>query len=116
LCASAWGEYAAWALAQQYLLQAFVLRRFRQAGLPQTRACAMAAGLFSLLHAPNWLLVGLTAGMGTLWCRLFLRRPNILTLGLSHVTLSLLVYYAWPVSWLGNLTIGPMYLRWAGMQ
>jgi len=108
------GEYAAFALAQQYLLQTFVLRRFRQAGLPASHACVLAACLFAMLHAPNWPLVALTAGMGVVWCALFLRRPNLLTLALSHVALSLTAYYALPVSWLGNLTVGPMYLRWMG--
>ncbi|HOF17382.1 MAG TPA: hypothetical protein PK082_00605 [Phycisphaerae bacterium] len=107
------GKYAVWGLVQQYLLQSFALRRMRQARLPAAWACASAAGLFAFLHAPNWMLVGLTAAMGMVWCALFLRRANLLPLGLAHALLAMLVYYAWPESWHAGLTIGPMYLQQA---
>ncbi len=104
------GLYLGWGLAQQYLLQAFALRRFMQAGLPAAAAVVLAAGLFGLLHAPNWLLVAVTTGAGLVWCRLFLRRPNILTLGLSHAALAVLLYHVWYVP-ICRLMIGPMYLE-----
>jgi len=100
------GLYLAWGPVQQYLLQAFGLRRLRQAGLPAPAAVVLAAGLFAWLHAPNWPLVGLTAGAGAIWCVLFLRRPNLITLGLAHAVLAVAVYYAWPQAWLSGLAIG----------
>lgn len=103
------GLYLLWGPVQQYLLQAFALRRLRQAGLPVRAAIVAAAGLFALVHLPNWPLVALTAGAGVVWCALFLRHPNLLALGLAHAVLAILLYHAWPVEWLDGLAIGRMY-------
>ena len=43
------GLYLAWGPVQQYLLQAFGLRRLLQAGLPVWEAVVLAAGLFAWL-------------------------------------------------------------------
>jgi len=104
------GGYLSWGLAQQYLLQSFALRRLMQAGLPAVPAAVLAAGAFAMVHAPNWILVGLTGGAGLVWCAIFLRRPNILTLALAHGALAVLLFHAWPTRWLQNLTIGPFYI------
>ncbi|MFP4054165.1 MAG: type II CAAX prenyl endopeptidase Rce1 family protein [Phycisphaerae bacterium] len=105
------GQYVAWGIMQQYLLQAFGLRRFRQAGLPAAAAVVASAGVFALVHAPNWPLVGLTFGAGLAWCVLFIRRPNLFTLGLAHAVLAVWVYHALPDEWLQRLTIGNQYLH-----
>ena len=105
------GEFIGVAVIQQYFLQAFVLRRLRQALLPAPAAVAAAAVLFGLVHAPNWVLVGLTAAAGVVWCVLFLRCANILTLSLSHGLLALLVYCAWPRTWHLGMVIGPSFVR-----
>lgn len=105
------GLYVAWGLLQQYLLQAFALRRLLQARLPAVVAVPLAAGLFAAVHAPNWPLVAVTAGSGVIWCVLFLRRPNLLPLGLAHAALAVLVYHAWPRDWHYGLAIGPEYLQ-----
>ena len=101
------GTYLLGAFVQQYLLQAFVVRRLRQAGLTAPWAVAAAAILFALLHAPNWVLSAGTAGAGALWCVLFLRQANLLTLSVSHGLLALLLYHAWPKVWHLGLAIGP---------
>jgi hypothetical protein len=98
--------YLVWGPVQQYLLQAFALRRLCQAGLSGWGAGVLAAGLFALLHAPNWVLAGVAFGAGIVWTRLFLRHPNLLTLGLAHGLLGVLLYHAWPRSWLHDLAIG----------
>jgi hypothetical protein len=50
------------------------------------------------------------------WCILFLRHPNLLTVGLSHGLLALMTYYVLPMSWHAGMGIGGMYLkRVAGM-
>lgn len=105
------GRYALWGPIQQYMLQAFGLRRFRQAQLPPVAAVVLAAGVFGFLHAPNWPLVALTTASGFVWCTLFLRRPNLLTLGLAHGLLAVLVYYVLPADWLHNLAVGGVYVR-----
>ena len=102
------GMYLAWGPMQQYLLQAFALRRLRQAGLATPLAVVAASAAFGLVHAPNWLLVGLTFGSGIVFCRLFLRRPNLVPLGIAHGILAVLLYFAWPTSWHLRLAIGGM--------
>lgn len=104
------GLYLAWGIAQQYLLQSFGLRRLRQAQVPAPLAAAASAALFAMLHAPNWPLVAVTTACGVVWCAIFLRRPNILVLGPAHGCLAVLLYHAWPESWLRGLTVGRIFL------
>jgi len=106
--------YLLWGPFQQYVLQAFVVRRFRQAGLGGWTAVSLAAILFGLCHAPNWVLMVLTTAAGVVWGRLFLRRPNLIPIGLSHGLLAILLYHAWPEDWTQHLTIGGEYLRRMG--
>lgn len=111
---ASWGaEHVAGAIVQQYLLQAFMLRRLRQAGLTPRSAVVAAALLFAAVHAPNWFLVLMVAVSSIVWCSLFLRRPNLFTLAVSHGALAALVYYALPVSWHLRMTIGMRALRLA---
>ncbi len=105
------GQYLAWGPIQQYFLQAFGLRRLGQAGLPAWLAVPVTAGVFALVHAPNWMLVGLSAGAGVVWCVLFLRHPNLLVLGLSHAALATLTYFALPVDWTEKMAIGRVYIE-----
>ncbi len=103
--------YILWGPVQQYLLQSFGLRRLRQAGAPPVVAAVAAAGMFAMVHWPNWPLVALACGAGIVWCLLFLRRANLITLGIAHAVLALLLYHAWPEGWLHRLTIGGEYLE-----
>lgn len=104
------GVYLLWGFAQQYLLQAFALRRLRQAQVPPAMACVLAAGLFGLVHAPNWALVAATTGAGIVWCGIFLRVPNLFTLGLAHAVLAVMVYHAW-FGFIHALSIGRQFVR-----
>jgi len=47
-----------------------------------------SAAIFGALHLPNLLLAGLTAGAAALWCSLYLRRPRLLPLIVSHLILA----------------------------
>ena len=100
------GEILALACLQQYLLQAFMLRRLQQAGLGRVWAVAAASVLFAAIHAPNIVLAALTAVAAIVWCILFLRHANLFVLALSHGLLSLWVYYAWPKAWHLGLAVG----------
>jgi membrane protease YdiL (CAAX protease family) len=105
------GGYLVWGMFQQYLLQAFSLRRLRQARLPIVAAVIVAAGLFGLIHAPNWWLVAGTTMAGIVWCGIFVRVPNLLTLGAAHAAMGVLLYHAWYAQ-THALTIGPAFWRW----
>ncbi|MHC4135916.1 MAG: CPBP family glutamic-type intramembrane protease [Planctomycetota bacterium] len=103
--------YLAWGPFQQYILCAFIFNRLRQAFLTDGSAALCSTALFGLVHSPNWLLVGVTMVMGFISCHLFRRQPNILTLGLAHGVLAIVIYYAWPPEWHHGMTIGGIYLR-----
>lgn len=102
------GGYLVWGLLQQYLLQSFAMRRFMQARVWPILAVLAAATLFGFIHAPNWWLVGATTLAGAVWCGIFLRVPNILTLGLAHALLGVLLYHAWYWPTKG-MVIGPIF-------
>lgn len=101
------GEVLAVAVGQQYVLQAFMLRRLRQAGLRPLWAVIVASVLFGAVHTPNIVLVAVTTLAAIVWCTLFLRHANLPVLAASHAGLSLWLYYAWPKEWHLGLAIGP---------
>ena len=98
-----------WGFLQQYALQAFVLTRLRGTlGRPVT-AAAIAAAIFALHHLPNPLLTLVTLLAGFVWCSLFQRRPNLFTLTVSHLALSLALSHSLSPKWTGGLRVGPGY-------
>jgi hypothetical protein len=104
--------YPFWGLTQQYAMQSFTYRRLRGGIAQPGLAAAAAATLFASVHWPNWPLAIVTLVGGYVWCRLFERHPNLITLALSHGWLAVLLRYSWPVDWLRNLRIGPSYWEW----
>ncbi|MGD2153768.1 MAG: CPBP family glutamic-type intramembrane protease [Gemmatimonadales bacterium] len=104
--------YPFWGLVQQYAMQSFAYRRLRERIAQPGRAAAVTAALFASAHWPNWPLALMTLVGGYVWCRLFERQPNLITLALSHGWLAVLLRYSWPIDWLRNLRIGPSYWEW----
>ncbi|MEP9389424.1 CPBP family intramembrane glutamic endopeptidase [Mesorhizobium sp. KR9-304] len=70
--------------AQQFLLQSVVLVRALQLFRGKLAAVLTSSVLFSLLHAPNVMLMALTLVFGALCSVLFLRNRNVITLGILH--------------------------------
>ncbi len=101
-----------WGLAQQYVLQAFVLRRVQLIlGAGQGNlAVAVAAAVFALVHAPNIPLVLLTLLGGLIWCWVYEREPNLFALGLSHGIMSALAMASLPPALLQSMSIGYKHL------
>ncbi|UCC48427.1 MAG: CPBP family intramembrane metalloprotease [Gemmatimonadota bacterium] len=104
--------YPVWGLAQQYAMQSFTYRRVREGSGRPVMAAAITALLFASAHWPNLSLTLMTLVGGYVWCRLFERHPNLITLALSHGWLAVLLRYSWPAEWLHNLRIGPGYWTW----
>ena len=104
--------YPIWGLAQQFAMQSFTYRRLRGGIQGIGTRAALTAFLFALLHLPNPALVLVTLVGGYVWCRLFERHPNLITLAVSHGWLAVLLRYSWPAEWLHNLRIGPGYWTW----
>jgi membrane protease YdiL (CAAX protease family) len=106
-----------WGITQQFVLQAFIYRRIRgglvaeSASPDQQRRQALwailaTAALFSLAHLPNLMLMVLTLIGGLMWSWVYERAPNLLALGLSHATLSLLLMTSAPDWLLPSLSVG----------
>jgi membrane protease YdiL (CAAX protease family) len=100
--------YCAWAFAQQYGLQAIILRRLVDAGIAR-RTPLVAAALFALVHAPNPALMVLTFFGAWIWCSVFLRHPNLIAVALSQACLATVLQAALPDAVTGRLRIGPAY-------
>jgi hypothetical protein len=109
---SAFLLYPFWGLAQQYAMQSFTFRRFREATGGPAAAAALTAAFFAAAHYPNMALALVTGVGGFFWCLLFQRHANLLTLALSHGWLAVLLRASWPAEWLHNLRIGPSFWSW----
>jgi len=84
--------YPVWGLAQQFLLNALLARNLRPF-LPHRAVVLLAAALFSLAHAPDWPLMGLTFAIGLPWVWIYERHPNLWVLGLWHGILGAAAWY-----------------------
>jgi len=101
---------AAWGTLQQYGLACVLYRRLREALPGRLAPMLAAAGLFSILHLPNPLLMGVTLALGILACAIYERHPNLWALGLAHGLASFCLANALP-GWLTlDWRVGPQVL------
>jgi hypothetical protein len=100
-----------WGFIQQYALQGLVLTRLGDVFRRPASSAAAAALVFALHHLPNPLLTVASLGAGWGWCRLFQRDPNLLTLTVSHLVLSLALSHALSADWTSGMRVGPGYYR-----
>jgi membrane protease YdiL (CAAX protease family) len=103
------GMLPGWALLQQYTLLGFTYRRLRQF-LHSNQSIMITAGLFALVHAPNYSLMILTFLGGLIWSFVYERAPNLFASAISHVLLSATVLIAVPEWILPSMTVGYRYL------
>ncbi len=103
-------QYFWWGLLQQYLLNAFFLRRLLEVFSPRRwLAVACAAGLFAAVHAPNKFLMLVAAPLGLLSCWFYLRYRSLWALGLAHAAVGTTIYLTAP-DWLsGHMLVGPRF-------
>lgn len=99
-----------WALLQQYALLGFIYRRLRAASSARN-AIIVASVIFSLLHAPNYILMILTLVGALIWTTVYERAPNLFAPALSHVLLSIVVFVTVPDSLLPSMAVGYNYLQ-----
>ena len=100
-----------WALFQQYAIQGFINRRAQLSLGMGVKSIVLAAGLFSLVHAPNPLLMVLTLIGGLLWATVYQRVPNLFALALSHAITSLLVTLSVSPHLVNGMRVGMKYFR-----
>jgi len=104
--------YAAWAVAQQWLLQGYFLPRLAQVTRSEKGAAALVAGLFAAAHLPNLVLTILALLWGLAASLLFLRFRSIVTLGFAHAILGIAVAISIPGPVLHNMRVGIAYLQY----
>jgi membrane protease YdiL (CAAX protease family) len=98
-----------WALLQQYVMLGFTYRRLRQFH-HANQSIMITAGLFALVHAPNYPLMILTFLGGLIWTFVYERAPNLFASAISHVLLSATVLVTVPEWILPSMTVGYRYL------
>ncbi len=104
--------YLLWALQQEYLVQAFFLRRC-EALLGNGHVSLLATVLlFSMAHIPNPILMATTFAMGAVFVALFRRYQNLYPLALAHATLGLSLSAALPEATLRHMRVGIGYLMY----
>jgi membrane protease YdiL (CAAX protease family) len=84
--------YPLWGITQQFLVQALVARNLERR-LPFYWLVALVASLFAVVHAPDLVLMGATFLLGLAFTPMYLRRRNLIPLGLYHGILGALVYF-----------------------
>ena len=104
--------YSVWALAQQFLLQAFFYRRVEVLAGNGLRAVAVTAILFAAAHIPNPLLVPVTLLGGLASCELFRRHRNLYPLAVAHALIGLALAVSVPDSIQRHMRVGLGYLHY----
>lgn len=90
--------YPFWGFFQEYVFQAFFLRRYRGLFRSNPVAVFLSASTFSLIHAPNIPLMIFCFAAGLVFSSVFTYYPNLFSSGLMHgffgcfLTQILLVY------------------------
>lgn len=85
--------YPVWGVAQQFLLNAVVVRNLASV-MRSGAAVLLGAALFAASHAPDWPVVALTFPAGAMWGWLYRRQPNLWVLGVAHALLGALAFAA----------------------
>ncbi len=104
------GLYLPWALAQQYLLNGYLLNRL-DAALSPAKAALLAAALFSLAHLPNWFMMITTLVLGYCANVVYRRHKNLYFLGLAHAILGFTIFVTTPDWLIHHLRVGPGWFR-----
>lgn len=100
-----------WPLAQQYLLQSFLNRRWQELAGKGRVSVALTAAVFAGLHAPNPALMVATFVAGLVWAWSFQRAPNLFAVSLSHIVLAVVLSRSLPDWLLPNMRVGWSYWR-----
>jgi membrane protease YdiL (CAAX protease family) len=98
-----------WALFQQYGLQGFLNRRAQLVLGVGWKSALLVGIIFSVLHMPSPLLVGLSLVGGFVWAWIYQRQPNLFALGLSHSIISLTLSLTIPLHLTDLLRVGFRY-------
>ncbi len=100
--------FVPWAVAQQALLQFYLLGRLR-ALAPDAPPMVIAAAnglVFGVVHLPDWQVMVLTVLAGWIWSASYLRDRCLLPIALSHATLGTTYFY-----WVRDIDLASSWLQ-----
>lgn len=101
-------EYPIWGFIQQYAFQGYILVRAVEAGGGRKwPAIVLSAALYTLVHAPNAMLLVFCFPVGLLWSWVFSRRPNLYAVALSHGILGATMKEFFQQIYWAGLRVGP---------
>jgi hypothetical protein len=103
--------YPLYAYAQLLVFLGFLVPRLRDTGTSRTGIVLTSAGLFALLHWPNWLLVGACAVGAFVWTWVYVRLPSLPAAALAMGLLATAYKGFLPDGWQHNLRTGPIYVQ-----
>lgn len=99
--------YALWALVQQMLLGPFISTYlYRKMNCTKLECATLVGVLFSIIHAPNHMLMFATLIGGVAWSYSWLKYQNIYANAFSHALLALLFYQVMPEMLLNSARVG----------
>jgi Type II CAAX prenyl endopeptidase Rce1-like len=101
--------YFGFCIFQQIVLNSLVANRLLELCSRLWMAAVIAGVIFAVAHWPNPVLVPLTFVGGAAMAWLFARERNILPLAVGQMILSLLIWWAFPLSLHHGLRVGPGY-------
>ena len=105
------GQYVAWALIQEFILQSFFFTRCEEL-FGSSAAVWVAATLFAAAHLPSPILTTFTLVGGLFFCEMFRRYRSIYPIGIVHGMLGLTIALTMPDSLLHHMRVGIGYLRY----
>lgn len=103
--------YLVWAWVQQLLLGPVMTDHLRaELNLSDALIAGLVGVLFSVVHAPNHMLMLATLVGGMAWSYSWMRYRNLYLNAFSHALLALMYYQSMPEPWLGSARIGHFFL------
>lgn len=107
-------HYAAWAAIQQFLICVIVAERFERVLGSPAWGLLGAALVFSLLHAPNAMLMQLTFVAGLIWVWNWQRHRALLANMVAHAACGLLLTQSLPREWLHSAEVSARFFLLGG--
>jgi Type II CAAX prenyl endopeptidase Rce1-like len=102
--------YPAYAFVQLVIFQVFLVPRLRRLSSGRVQLIVVAAGMFSLLHWPNGVLMGACWLAAGVWTWVYLERRNVFALAISMALAATAFTHAIPHSVTEHARVGPIYV------
>ncbi len=103
--------YPVYALVQLLVFQVFLVTRLRRVTESRATIILISAGMFSLMHWPNGVLMAACFVAAVVWTWVYLDRPNVYTLAIAMGIAAMAFSNALPRDVTQNMRTGPRYVQ-----